>query len=85
MLVYSLCTLVAPGDSFCSPARAQQPPLAPPLTRAAQELGASILRDLHSQRETLMHSKATLQGTDDSITKVGGLRRVGGRRWGWCG
>jgi len=43
------------------------------LTRAAQELGASILRDLHSQRETLMHSKATLQGTDDSITKVGGL------------
>jgi hypothetical protein len=26
-----------------------------------QELGASILRDLHGQRETIMHSKTTLQ------------------------
>ncbi|KAF5841340.1 Qb-snare protein, VTI1-family [Dunaliella salina] len=35
-----------------------------------EELGASILRDLHGQRETIMHSKSTLQGTDDSITKA---------------
>uniref|UniRef100_A0A7S3QKG3 Vesicle transport v-SNARE N-terminal domain-containing protein n=1 Tax=Dunaliella tertiolecta TaxID=3047 RepID=A0A7S3QKG3_DUNTE len=35
-----------------------------------EELGASILRDLHSQRETIMHSKSTLQGTDDNITKA---------------
>lgn len=45
-----------------------------------QELGASILRDLAGQRETIMHSKATLQSTDDNITKARKVLTTMGRR-----
>jgi vesicle transport through interaction with t-SNAREs protein 1 len=39
-------------------------------TPSPQELGASILRNLHEQRETIVGSKNTLQGVDDNITKA---------------
>mmetsp|Transcript_19697 Transcript_19697/g.34013 ORF Transcript_19697/g.34013 Transcript_19697/m.34013 type:complete len:223 (+) Transcript_19697:131-799(+) len=35
-----------------------------------EDLGVSILHDLQSQRETLVRSKNTLQGADDSISKA---------------
>lgn len=35
-----------------------------------EELGASILRDLHGQRQTIISSKQTLEGADDNITKA---------------
>ena len=45
-----------------------------------QELGAGILRDLHGQRETILHSKSTLQGVDDSISKGRKVLTSMGRR-----
>ncbi|KAL6762524.1 Qb-SNARE, VTI1-family [Haematococcus lacustris] len=35
-----------------------------------EDLGASILQNLHSQRETIMHSKDTLASADDNISKA---------------
>lgn len=40
------------------------------LVLLSQELGATILRDLHGQRETILHAKDTLHGVDDNITKA---------------
>jgi len=34
-----------------------------------EELGADIMRSLHSQRETINHARDTLHGADDNITK----------------
>ncbi|KAJ7534750.1 hypothetical protein O6H91_12G002300 [Diphasiastrum complanatum] len=34
-----------------------------------EELGVSILQDLHQQRQTLLHSTDTLHGVDDNISK----------------
>ncbi|EFJ36970.1 hypothetical protein SELMODRAFT_76204 [Selaginella moellendorffii] len=34
-----------------------------------EELGVSILQDLHRQREVLQHSKNTLHGVDDNIAR----------------
>ncbi|XP_044451436.1 vesicle transport v-SNARE 11 isoform X2 [Triticum aestivum] len=34
-----------------------------------EEIGVSILQNLHNQRETLMHAHKTLHGVDDSIGK----------------
>ncbi|CAK9232291.1 unnamed protein product [Sphagnum troendelagicum] len=34
-----------------------------------EELGVSILQDLHSQRQTLLHAHSTLHGVDDNIGK----------------
>ncbi|KAM7468503.1 hypothetical protein LguiB_016065 [Lonicera macranthoides] len=34
-----------------------------------EELGVSILQDLHQQRETLLHSHTKLHGVDDAIDK----------------
>lgn len=39
----------------------------------AQELGVSILQDLHRQRQTITHARDTLHGADDNIAKA---RRV---------
>lgn len=33
-------------------------------------MGAGILKDLHSQRETILRSRQTLQGADDNIGKA---------------
>ncbi|KAL3133184.1 hypothetical protein ABBQ38_007074 [Trebouxia sp. C0009 RCD-2024] len=38
-----------------------------------EELGVSILQDLHRQRETITHARDTLHGADDNIAKA---RRV---------
>lgn len=35
-----------------------------------QDVGAGILKDLHSQRETILRSRQTLQGADDNIGKA---------------
>ena len=35
-----------------------------------QELGVQILTDLQRQRETILHSRDTLQGVDVSISKA---------------
>ena len=35
-----------------------------------QELGVSILQDLHRQRETITHAHTTLHGADDNIAKA---------------
>jgi vesicle transport through interaction with t-SNAREs protein 1 len=35
-----------------------------------QELGVSILQDLHRQRETIVHSRDTLHGADDNIARA---------------
>ena len=40
---------------------------------SAQELGVSILQDLHRQRQTISHARDTLHGADDNISKA---RRV---------
>jgi vesicle transport through interaction with t-SNAREs protein 1 len=34
------------------------------------ELGVSILQDLHRQRETIVHSRDTLHGADDNISRA---------------
>ncbi|KAM1009677.1 hypothetical protein FF1_045086 [Malus domestica] len=34
-----------------------------------EELGVSILQDLHSQRQSLLHAHTTLHGVDDNIGK----------------
>ena len=34
-----------------------------------EELGVSILQDLHKQRETIVHTRETLHGADDNIGK----------------
>ena len=34
-----------------------------------EELGTDIMRQLHSQRETIIHARDTLHGADDNITK----------------
>ncbi len=39
----------------------------------AQELGVSILQDLHRQRQTITHARDTLHGADDNIATA---RRV---------
>lgn len=36
----------------------------------AEELGVTILQDLARQRETIVHARDTLHGTDDNITKA---------------
>ena len=36
----------------------------------AQELGVSILTDLHRQRQTITHSRDTLHGADDNIARA---------------
>ena len=33
-----------------------------------QELGVSILQDLHRQRQTILHARDTLHGADDNIS-----------------
>jgi vesicle transport through interaction with t-SNAREs 1 len=38
-----------------------------------QELGVSIMSNLHSQRQTILHARDTLHGADDNIAKA---RRV---------
>ncbi|GMP58649.1 hypothetical protein CsSME_00022241 [Camellia sinensis var. sinensis] len=38
-------------------------------TLETEELGVSILQDLHNQRETLLHSHKKLHGIDDAIDK----------------
>lgn len=35
-----------------------------------EELGVSILQDLHRQRETINHTRETLHGADDNIGKA---------------
>lgn len=35
-----------------------------------QELGVSILQDLHRQRETIVHSRDVLHGADDNIARA---------------
>ena len=39
----------------------------------AQELGVSILQDLHRQRQTISHARDTLHSADDNISRA---RRV---------
>jgi hypothetical protein len=39
----------------------------------AQELGVSILQDLHRQRQTISHARDSLHGADDNISRA---RRV---------
>lgn len=34
-----------------------------------QEIGAGILQNLHSQRQTITHARDTLHGADDNIAK----------------
>nr|XP_027188600.1 vesicle transport v-SNARE 13-like isoform X2 [Cicer arietinum] len=34
-----------------------------------EELGVSILQDLHSQRQSLLHAHGTLHGVDDNVSK----------------
>lgn len=40
------------------------------LNVALQELGVSILQDLHRQRQTITHSRDTLHGADDNIARA---------------
>ena len=35
-----------------------------------QELGVSILQDLHRQRDTITHASDTLHGADDNIARA---------------
>ncbi|KAG7030705.1 Vesicle transport v-SNARE 12 [Cucurbita argyrosperma subsp. argyrosperma] len=51
-----------------------------------EELGVSILQDLHQQRETLLHSHKRLYGVDDAIDKskkvlVTMSRRISRNKW----
>ncbi len=43
------------------------------LALGVQELGVSILQDLHRQRQTITHARDTLHGADDNIAQA---RRV---------
>lgn len=45
----------------------------PSLHTVHQELGVSILQDLHSQRQTILRARDTLHEADDNIAKA---RRV---------
>lgn len=48
-----------------------RPPCVPrPLLPLPQELGNGILSNLAQQRDTIVHSRDTLHGADDSITKA---------------
>ncbi|KAI4346626.1 hypothetical protein L6164_007507 [Bauhinia variegata] len=51
-----------------------------------EELGVSILQDLHSQRQSLLHAHNTLHGVDDNIGKskrilANMLRRMNRNKW----
>ncbi|KAL6183064.1 hypothetical protein ACLB2K_044475 [Fragaria x ananassa] len=51
-----------------------------------EELGVSILRDLHQQRQSLLHASNTLHGVDETITKskkvlVAMTRRMSRNKW----
>lgn len=51
-----------------------------------EELGVSILQDLHQQRQTLLHAHDTLHGVDDNIGKSRKLltsmvRRMNRNKW----
>ena len=45
-----------------------------------EELGVNILQDLHRQRDTILHSRDTLHGVDDNITKSRKILSVMARR-----
>mmetsp|Transcript_7019 Transcript_7019/g.17929 ORF Transcript_7019/g.17929 Transcript_7019/m.17929 type:complete len:222 (+) Transcript_7019:179-844(+) len=45
-----------------------------------EELGVNILQDLHRQRDTIVHSRDTLHGVDDNITKSRKILSVMARR-----
>jgi len=51
-----------------------------------EELGVSILQDLHQQRQTLLHAHDTLHGVDDNIGKsrkllTSMMRRMNRNKW----
>ncbi|XP_010552782.1 PREDICTED: vesicle transport v-SNARE 13 [Tarenaya hassleriana] len=51
-----------------------------------EELGVSILQDLHSQRQSLLHAHNTLHGVDENIGKskkilTGMTRRMNRNKW----
>ncbi|XVF14319.1 hypothetical protein REPUB_Repub09cG0049100 [Reevesia pubescens] len=51
-----------------------------------EELGVSILQDLHSQREALLHANNTLHGVDDNVGKSKRIltamsRRMSKNKW----
>ncbi|MBA0781358.1 hypothetical protein Gotri_002291 [Gossypium trilobum] len=51
-----------------------------------EELGVSILQDLHSQRQSLLHANNTLHGVDDNIGKSKRIltnmsRRMSRNKW----
>ncbi|MED6217490.1 Vesicle transport v-SNARE 12 [Stylosanthes scabra] len=51
-----------------------------------EELGASILQDLHQQRQSLLHAHKTLHGVDDNISKSKKIltamsRRMSRNKW----
>ncbi|KAL6135585.1 hypothetical protein ACLB2K_067812 [Fragaria x ananassa] len=51
-----------------------------------EELGVSILQDLHSQRQSLLHAHGTLHGVDDNIGKSKKIltsmtRRMSKNKW----
>ncbi|KAF5479490.1 hypothetical protein F2P56_000304 [Juglans regia] len=51
-----------------------------------EELGVSILQDLHSQRQSLLHANNTLRGVDDNIGKSKRIltamsRRMAKNKW----
>ncbi|XP_004299332.1 PREDICTED: vesicle transport v-SNARE 13-like [Fragaria vesca subsp. vesca] len=51
-----------------------------------EELGVSILQDLHQQRQSLLHASNTLHGLDETITKskkvlVAMTRRMSRNKW----
>lgn len=48
-----------------------------------EELGVSILQDLHSQRQTLLHAHNNLQGVDDNIGKSWQILNTTGRQMTW--
>ncbi|KAK7301525.1 hypothetical protein RJT34_12391 [Clitoria ternatea] len=51
-----------------------------------EELGVSVLQDLHQQRQSLLHAHKTLHGVDDNISKSKKIltsmsRRIGRNKW----
>ncbi|KAI4335964.1 hypothetical protein L6164_014553 [Bauhinia variegata] len=51
-----------------------------------EELGVSILQDLHQQRQSLLHAHKTIQGVDDNISKSKKIlttmsRRMSRNKW----
>ncbi|KAK3169106.1 hypothetical protein Dsin_000098 [Dipteronia sinensis] len=51
-----------------------------------EELGVSILQDLHQQRQSLLHAHGTLHGVDDNISKSKKIltamsRRMSRNKW----